>query len=109
MCGEMNESTYRAASLIELLHTATLVHDDINDHGITRRGRPTINARWGRTFALLTGDFLFTKVYELMAPYKDLNKRLADGWSFGLTVARGADPDSKARVGVWFRPAPGGD
>lgn len=61
------------AAAIELVHTATLVHDDINDHGSVRRGRVTINEKWGRTFALLTGDFLFTKVYELMAPYGDLN------------------------------------
>jgi len=66
------------AAAVELVHTATLVHDDINDHGLTRRGRPTINAIWGRTFALLTGDFLFTKVYELAAPYGDLNKMFAD-------------------------------
>ncbi len=66
------------AAAVELVHTATLVHDDINDHGMTRRGRPTINARWGRTFALLTGDYLFTKVYELMAPYQDLNVVFAD-------------------------------
>ncbi len=61
------------AAAVELVHTATLVHDDINDHGSLRRGRPTVNATWGRTFALLTGDYLFTKVYELMAPYRDLN------------------------------------
>jgi geranylgeranyl pyrophosphate synthase len=61
------------AAAVELVHTATLVHDDINDHGVMRRGRQTINAIWGRTFALLTGDFLFTKVYTLMAPYGDLN------------------------------------
>ncbi len=66
------------AAAVELVHTATLVHDDINDHGSIRRGRPTVNARWGRTFALLTGDYLFTKVYELMAPYKDLNIVFAD-------------------------------
>lgn len=66
------------AAAVELVHTATLVHDDINDHGTTRRGRPTINAIWGRTFALLTGDFLFTKVYTLMAPYKDLNITFAE-------------------------------
>lgn len=53
---------------IELLHTATLVHDDINDHSALRRGRPTVNAKWGRTIALLTGDFLFTRAYLLMAP-----------------------------------------
>jgi octaprenyl-diphosphate synthase len=67
------ERAIPVAAAVELVHTATLVHDDINDHGSLRRGRPTVNARWGRTFALLTGDYLFTKVYELMAPYKDLN------------------------------------
>jgi octaprenyl-diphosphate synthase len=66
------------AAALELVHTASVVHDDINDHGILRRGKPSVNAIWGRTFALLTGDFLFTKVYELMAPYKDLNVVLAD-------------------------------
>ena len=54
---------------VELIHTATLVHDDINDHGTLRRGRETVNARWGGTIALLTGDFMFTKVYQLMARY----------------------------------------
>ncbi|UCG23550.1 MAG: polyprenyl synthetase family protein [Chloroflexota bacterium] len=57
------------AAAVELVHTATLVHDDINDHSPTRRGKVAVHARWGRTFALLTGDYLFTKVYELMAPY----------------------------------------
>lgn len=59
----------RMAAAIEMVHTATLVHDDINDHSLVRRGRPSVHARWGRTFALLTGDYLFTKVYQLMAPY----------------------------------------
>jgi octaprenyl-diphosphate synthase len=66
------------AAAVELVHTASVVHDDINDHGVVRRGRPSVNALWGRTFALLTGDFLFTKVYELMAPHKDLNIILAE-------------------------------
>lgn len=66
------------AAAVELVHTASVVHDDINDHGVLRRGRPSVNAIWGRTFALLTGDFLFTKVYELMAPHKDLNIVLAE-------------------------------
>ena len=66
------------AAAVELVHTASVVHDDINDHGSIRRGRPSVNAIWGRTFALLTGDYLFTKVYELMAPYKDMNIILAE-------------------------------
>ncbi len=57
------------AAAVEIIHTATLVHDDINDRGTLRRGRETVNSRWGGTFALLTGDFLFTKTYEIMAPY----------------------------------------
>jgi geranylgeranyl pyrophosphate synthase len=67
------------AAAIELVHTATLVHDDINDHSLTRRGKISVHARWGRTFALLTGDYLFTKVYELMAPYgADFNVIMAN-------------------------------
>lgn len=67
--GQALDQMIPLASAIELVHTATLVHDDINDHSLTRRGKITVHARWGRTFALLTGDYLFTKVYEMMAPY----------------------------------------
>ncbi len=67
----------KPAAAVELMHTASVVHDDINDHGVLRRGKPAVNAIWGRTFALLTGDFLFTAVYELMAPYGELNIDLA--------------------------------
>lgn len=69
-CGGQNpEETINLGAAVEMVHTATLVHDDINDHSDFRRGRVAVHKRWGRTFALLTGDFLFTKVYELMAPY----------------------------------------
>ena len=57
------------AAAVEIIHTATLVHDDINDRGTIRRGRETVNSRWGGTYALLTGDYMFTKTYEIMAPY----------------------------------------
>jgi geranylgeranyl pyrophosphate synthase len=76
--GQAIERAAPVAAAVELVHTASVVHDDINDHGFVRRGRPSVNAIWGRTLALLTGDFLFTKVYELMAPYQDLNIILAE-------------------------------
>ncbi len=57
------------AAALELIHTASLVHDDINDHSEMRRGRATINARWGNTLALLTGDFIFLKVLDLAAGF----------------------------------------
>ncbi len=76
--GKSLDSIAPIAAAVELVHTASVVHDDINDHGVLRRGRPSVNAIWGRTFALLTGDYLFTKVYELMAPYKELNPIMAE-------------------------------
>lgn len=59
--GEINESTYRAAALVELLHTATLVHDDIVDESLERRGFFSINALWKNKIAVLVGDYLLSK------------------------------------------------
>lgn len=61
MCGEVNESTYRAASLIELLHTASLVHDDVVDDSNERRGFFSINALWKNKIAVLVGDYLLSR------------------------------------------------
>ena len=77
--GQDVESVSPLAAAVELVHTATLVHDDINDHSELRRGRPAVHSIWGRTFALLTGDYLFAKVFALMAPYgADYNVVMAD-------------------------------
>ncbi|RXK82849.1 polyprenyl synthetase family protein [Filimonas effusa] len=59
--GPVNESTYRAASLVELLHTATLVHDDVVDDSLERRGFFSINALWKNKIAVLVGDYLLSK------------------------------------------------
>ncbi|MBS1733938.1 MAG: polyprenyl synthetase family protein [Bacteroidetes bacterium] len=59
--GEVNESTYRAAALVELLHTATLVHDDVVDESMERRGFFSINAIWKNKIAVLVGDYLLSK------------------------------------------------
>jgi octaprenyl-diphosphate synthase len=59
--GEVNESTYRAAALVELLHTATLVHDDVVDESLERRGFFSINAIWKNKVAVLVGDYLLSK------------------------------------------------
>ena len=59
--GEINESTYRAAALVELLHTATLVHDDVVDESFERRGFFSINAIWKNKIAVLVGDYLLSK------------------------------------------------
>src|SRR4029078_10188301 len=59
--GPINESTYRAAVLVELLHTATLVHDDVVDESLERRGFFSINAIWKNKIAVLVGDYLLSK------------------------------------------------
>jgi len=59
--GECSEDTYRAASLVEALHTATLVHDDVVDEAETRRGLPSINSIWRNKVSVLIGDYLFSK------------------------------------------------
>lgn len=57
----INENTYRAAALVELLHTATLVHDDVVDDSLERRGFFSVNALWKNKIAVLVGDYLLTK------------------------------------------------
>jgi octaprenyl-diphosphate synthase len=59
--GKINESSYIAATHIELLHTATLVHDDVVDEAVERRGLPSINAIWNSKIAVLVGDYLLAQ------------------------------------------------
>ncbi len=61
LCGNITPATYTAASMIELLHTATLVHDDVVDDANTRRGFFSINALWKNKIAVLVGDYLLSK------------------------------------------------
>ncbi|CAN5801512.1 polyprenyl synthetase family protein [soil metagenome] len=69
--GEINESTYRAAALVELLHTATLVHDDVVDESLERRGFFSINAIWKNKIAVLVGDYLLSKGLLLSTSNED--------------------------------------
>lgn len=71
VAGTPSESTARAASLIELLHTATLVHDDVVDEAEKRRGFFSINALWKNKIAVLAGDFLLSKGLSLALAAKD--------------------------------------
>jgi octaprenyl-diphosphate synthase len=71
MCGTIREETYRCASLIELLHTATLVHDDVVDDSSMRRGFFSINALWKNKIAVLVGDYLLSRGLLLSVKHKD--------------------------------------
>ncbi len=63
--GERSSGAIRLAAVVELLHTATLVHDDVIDSAGTRRGRPSANARWGNHRSVLTGDWLYMQSFQM--------------------------------------------
>lgn len=73
MNGSVNDSTYRAATLIELLHTATLVHDDVVDDSYERRGFFSLNALWKNKIAVLVGDFLLSRGLLLSVDNNDFH------------------------------------
>ncbi len=100
--GGIVESTYRGAALVELLHTATLVHDDVVDDSDRRRGMFSINALWKNKIAVLLGDFLLSrglllaldnKDYQLLHIVSDAVKRMSEGELLQIEKARKLDID----------------
>jgi len=73
-CGEITDEHIRVAAIVEMIHGATLLHDDVIDEGQKRRGLATINALWGNEAAVLLGDFLLGRVFEMCA---ELGPRIA--------------------------------
>jgi len=101
-CGSITETTYRAAALVELLHTATLVHDDVVDEADRRRGLFSINALWKNKVAVLLGDFLLSRglllaldhrEYDLLHIVSDAVKRMSEGELLQIEKARKLDID----------------
>ncbi len=102
LIGEVNEATYRAASLVELLHTATLVHDDVVDDSYERRGRFAINAIWRNKIAVLAGDFLLSRGmllavenndYKMLEVVSRAVKEMSEGELLQIEKARKLDID----------------
>ena len=102
LLGEVNETTHRAATLIELLHTATLIHDDVVDDSNERRGTFTINALWKNKIAVLSGDYLLSrgmltalesKDYELLEIVSRAVKDMSEGELLQMEKARRLDID----------------
>ena len=81
--GAVLSSHLNLAVVVELIHAATLVHDDILDHADKRRGQPTANARWGNSMAVLLGDCLFAHALRLATAFEDnrMSRRLAEAAS----------------------------
>lgn len=72
LCGYRGDRRYPLSAIIEFIHTATLLHDDVIDHAETRRGKPSANRVWGNSASVLVGDFLYSKSFQLMSADGDI-------------------------------------
>ena len=104
MLGEINESTYRGAALVELMHTATLVHDDVVDDSNQRRGFFSLNVLWKNKIAVLVGDYLLSKVlllatengeFRLLQIVSTAVKAMSEGELLQIEKARRLDIDEE--------------
>ena len=104
ICGGINERTHRGAVLVELLHTATLVHDDVVDNADQRRGFPSINAIWKNKIAVLMGDYLLARGLMIAVEGKDFDflgsitntvKRMSEGELLQIQKTRKLDIDQE--------------
>ena len=99
-CGEINKSTYVASSFVELLHTASLVHDDVVDDSSKRRGFFSVNALWKNKIAVLVGDYILTrgllialkdKEYDHLQIMSDAFQMITEGELLQISKARKLD------------------
>ena len=97
MCGEISEPAYRAASLVELLHTATLVHDDVVDDSMERRGFFSVYALWKNKVSVLVGDYLLAKGllmsldhndHKILSILSDAVRKMSEGELLQIEKAR---------------------
>ncbi len=100
LCGVVNDHSYTAASLLELLHTATLVHDDVVDDANQRRGFFSVNALWKNKIAVLVGDFFFSqglllalkdKQYRMLEIISNASQEMVEGELLQIEKARRLD------------------
>jgi octaprenyl-diphosphate synthase len=108
-CGEINESTYRAATLVEILHTATLIHDDVVDDADTRRGLASINAVWKNKVAVLMGDYLLSRGlllslesndYYFLQSTSNAVKRMSEGELLQIQKSRQLNIDEETYLKI---------
>ncbi|HVF97543.1 MAG TPA: polyprenyl synthetase family protein [Flavisolibacter sp.] len=102
LCGQVNDTTYRAASLVELLHTATLVHDDVVDDSLERRGFFSVYALWKNKVSVLVGDYLLAKGlllsldnndFEILKLLSEAVRRMSEGELLQMEKARSLNLD----------------
>jgi octaprenyl-diphosphate synthase len=101
MLGYSGERDVRYAAVVEMIHTATLIHDDIIDESDLRRGRPTANNRWGNQTTVLVGDWLYTKAMDLCLELGDVEvMRLLTSATLRMTEGEVLADQSRGRLDI---------
>lgn len=109
IAGEVNDRTYRGATLVELMHTATLVHDDVVDESFVRRSKFSINALWKNKIAILIGDYMLSRVlllavnrgdHELLGHISQSVQQMSEGELLQIEKARKLDIDEKIYIEI---------
>lgn len=104
-CGEISHRHIQLAAVVEFIHTATLLHDDVVDLSTLRRGLPTANAKWGAAPSVLVGDFLYSRAFQmlvsigdmpLMGLLSDTTNTVAEGEVLQLVRAGDAEANAEA-------------
>ncbi len=107
--GHRGPDAHQLAAVVEFIHTATLLHDDVVDESDLRRGRSTANAVWGNAASVLVGDFLYSRSFQLMVELEHLEvmrilanttNTIAEGEVLQLLHVRNPDTDEAAYLGV---------
>jgi len=108
-CGYVGDEHYTLAAVVELIHTATLLHDDVVDESSLRRGRPTANAQFGNAASVLVGDFLYSRAFQMMVKLNrmrvlevlsDATNVIAEGEVLQLLNCRNPDIDESRYLDV---------
>jgi octaprenyl-diphosphate synthase len=108
-CGYRGDEHFTLAAVVELIHTATLLHDDVVDESSMRRGRPTANAEFGNSASVLVGDFLYSRAFQMMVRLdkmrvlevlSDATNVIAEGEVLQLLNCRNPDVDESRYLDV---------
>ncbi|MBD0284062.1 MAG: polyprenyl synthetase family protein [Flavisolibacter sp.] len=109
LCGSVNDATYRAASLVELLHTATLVHDDVVDDALERRGFFSVYALWKNKVSVLVGDYLLAKGlllsldnddFRILQILSDAVRKMSEGELLQMEKSRSLNLDEQVYMEI---------
>ena len=112
MLGDVSDATIRLAAVMEFIHNATLVHDDVIDRADTRRGRPSANAHWGNPMTVLAGDWLYMQSFAVALGERnfavldtliDLTQRMVEGELLQLTYLGRSDVGEDELLDIAYR------